>query len=59
MDLQAFSEVFHHANAGKLFALLKTSNVPSADRRHQILLREAASGAQLLERATDGSFWRI
>jgi hypothetical protein len=59
MNLQAFSEVLHHANAGELLALLETPNVPPADRRCQILLREAASVAQLLERATNSSFWRI
>lgn len=56
MNLQAFSEVLHHANAGELLALLETPNVPPADCRCRILLREAACGAQLLERATDSSF---
>lgn len=56
MNLQAFREVLHHANAGELLALLETPNVPPADRRCQILLREATCGAQLLERATDSSF---
>lgn len=59
MNLQAFSEVLHHANAGELLALLETPNVPTADCRCQILLREAASVAQLLERATNSSFRRI
>jgi len=59
MDLQAFREVLHHANAGELLALLETPNVPPADRRCQVLLREAACGAQLLERATNSSFWWI
>lgn len=59
MNLQAFSEVLHHANAGELLALLETPNVPPADRRCQILLGKAASFAQLLERATDSSFWWI
>lgn len=59
MDLQAFSEMLHHANAGELLALLETPNVPPADRRCQILLREAACVAQLLERATNSSFRRI
>ena len=53
MYLQAFSEVLHHANAGELLALLETKNMPTADCRCQILLREAACGAQLLDRATD------
>lgn len=59
MNLQAFSEVFQHANAGELLALLETPNVPSADRWCQILLGKAASVTQLLERAANSSFWWI
>lgn len=56
MNLKSFSEMLHHANAGELLALLETPNVPPADCRGQILLRETACGTQLLERATDSSF---